>query len=75
MSAPAMVDPGNFKGFSLHDLRSVGQHCFHTARRNGEDTSIPLGFLGIVTMGIGAMMTLDAYRQHCKKPFPGGRGR
>ena len=59
-----LTDPTNpFKNFSLYDLRSVGQHSLHAARKNGEDTSIPLMFMGAVTVGIGAMMMLDAYRK------------
>lgn len=55
---------------SLHDLRSIGNHIYHSARKNGEDTSTPLAFLGAVTVAIGAKMLWDAYRQR-GKPFPG----
>jgi hypothetical protein len=52
-----------FKTQNLHALKAVGHHMLSSARDKGEDTSKPLMFIGLVTMGIGAVMLLKASKQ------------
>jgi hypothetical protein len=48
---------------SLHDLKAVGHHLRDSAREKGESTAMPVAFMGLVTMAIGAMMVMQASKQ------------
>lgn len=49
--------------FDLHDMRHVGQHYLHSARKKGEDTSTPLAFMGAVTVALGCKMLWEAFQK------------
>lgn len=47
----------------LQGLKSIGYHLMHKSREDGGDSSKPLAFVGLVTIGLGVMMLLKANRQ------------
>lgn len=51
---------------TLHDFLNIGNHFYHEARKNGDDSSKALDFVGAVTVAIGAQMLLTAWQQSRK---------
>ncbi len=43
-------------GGSLHDVNAFAKHFYYDARRKGEDPNLPLIFMGVVSVAIGATM-------------------
>ena len=59
-----MVKSNNpLNDFDLYDLRSMGNHALHAARKKGEDTSTPLAFMGAVTVALGCKMLWEAFQK------------
>ena len=54
------MDHFQLKESHLHTLRSLGQGLAGRARENGGDPSKPMAFVGLVTIGLGAMMLLKS---------------
>ena len=56
-----------FRESHLHALKGIGHHMLHKAREDGGDTSKPMAFIGLATIGIGVIMLLKAQKQMAER--------
>jgi hypothetical protein len=58
-----------------HDLGALAKHAYYDSKQRGEDTSMPLAFMGLCTVAVGIGMLVSAYEKISKKKITSGRSR